>query len=233
MTEENKNNELITVIGLILSISFFLMSVYINIRNGYARDAGYYVTGFFGNGIWVLLLSSFISAIYFLVIQHIKNNLFTRVSSVIVIVILLIYGLTITIGWFHSYNELKKGSSFPNTTSITLEKLEQIIDTEDQSLIYIGRPSCPVCEYIRPYFIHYIDTENIEVFYYDTSQDRNSRPEKINEILGSINVESIPMTLCIENGTVIRAFSGKNMVANMKEYFESEEGLQFLKKIKD
>lgn len=231
MENENKKIKFISAIGLFLSVFFFLIAIYMNVNNGYARDAGYFVPRFFGNGIWVLLFGSIIGAIYFLITLLFKNNTIPVVSTGIIFIVLLIYGLTVTVGWFHSYNEVKNGIRSPNVTPVTLEKLDKIIDSGNESIIYVGRQSCPVCEYIMPYFIHYIETININIFYYDTSLDRNSRPEKMNEILDSISVKYIPMTLCIDKGTIVKVFSGENMVTNMKEYFESEEGTLFLEKI--
>ena len=53
----------------------------------------------------------------------------------------------------------------------------------------------------------------------------------MNEILDSINADYILMTICLDEGRIIKVFSGKNMVTNMQDYFESEEGILFLNKI--
>lgn len=231
MENENKEIRLISVIGLFLSILFFLIAVYMNVNNGYARDAGYFVPRFFGSAIWILLFGSIIGVIYFLIPLFIKNSTISIVNKEIVFMVLLIYGLTIIVGWFHSYSEVKNGIRSPNIKPVTLEKLDRIINSENANIIYVGRQSCPVCEYIMPYFIHYIETENINIFYYNTSLDRDYRPEKMNEILDYISVKYIPMTLCIDKGAVIKVFSGENMVTNMKEYFESGEGTLFFEKM--
>lgn len=231
MNSENNRITLIRIIGLTLSILFFCIAMYMNICSGYARDAGYYVPSFFGDGLWVLLIGSIFSTIILLILGRVKNKTISGVVSIIVCIALLVYGLTITIGWFYSYDELKNGIRSPNMTSITLEELEKAIDSKDASVIYIGRQSCPVCEYIMPYFIHYLETSNIDVSYYNTSRDRDFRPEKMNEILDSINVEYIPITLCLDEGMIVKAFSGQNMVTNMKEYFETKEGVLFLDKL--
>ncbi|WP_208985002.1 hypothetical protein [Maledivibacter halophilus] len=53
----------------------------------------------------------------------------------------------------------------------------------------------------------------------------------MNEVLNSIYAEYVPMTICLDKGIVIKAFSGENMVTNIKNYFDSKEGSLFLKKL--
>lgn len=124
MINENNKIKLITIIGLILSILFFFIAVHMGITSGYERDAGYYISDFFNHGVWILLFASIISTIWFLIISRFKSNSITTVVSGIICIVLFIYGLIITVGWFYSYNEVKKDLGSTNAITITLEQLE-------------------------------------------------------------------------------------------------------------
>lgn len=218
---ENKQYYWVNAIGLVVSILFFCTSAYLLVRNGYARDEGIYVLDFFGNGLWLLLIGSIICCIIFLTVSNIKNEKISLTVASFTIVILIVFGLIITFGWFISYNKAQNDDfQSDNISLITFEELKGVIDADGTHIIYIGRKSCPLCAYIMTDFQSFIEDSNLEVMYYSTTQDRDTRPEEMREVLNSINVHSIPTTIILHNGEIVKMFVGKDMVDDMRKHFK-------------
>lgn len=104
-------------IGLISSILLFCISIYLNIKDGYARDEGIYVPQLIGNGLWILLILCICSIIFFLNLDRIKNEKISLILSSTTCTILIVFGITVVCGWLINYNQ-SKNNNLQNTKTI-------------------------------------------------------------------------------------------------------------------
>jgi len=119
---QEKSYDWVNALGLIVSVLFFCTTMYLLIRDGYARDEQIYVSEFMGNGLWMLLLGCIICGIIFLNVAKIKNGRLSTIISTITIAALITFGIIITFGWFISYNQVKNNDiGLQNTSSIMLK----------------------------------------------------------------------------------------------------------------
>lgn len=100
-------------------------------------------------------------------------------------------------------------------TELTLEQLEARIElkTAKPLYLYIGRDDCPDCQKVHPRLTEINRDNHLGILSYSTSRDRESRPEKMYEILDRLQVDSVPMILILENGEVTERYSGEDFVA--------------------
>ena len=106
---ESERYYLVYILGLIASILFFCMAMYLQIRDGYARDEGIYVPNFIGNGLWVLLIGCIVCFIIFLSVSKMRNQKLSKLVAAITCISLIVFGSAITIGWFKTYEQAKNG----------------------------------------------------------------------------------------------------------------------------
>lgn len=100
-------------------------------------------------------------------------------------------------------------------TELSLEQLETFINgnTSKEQYLYIGRDDCPDCQKIFPTLIELNHTYHLGMRSYSTSQDRESRPDEMYEILDYLQVDSVPMILILKNGKVSERYSGDDFLA--------------------
>lgn len=221
MKDTNIKYLYIKFIGLIFSAILFCVTIYLNIKDGYARDEAIYVPQYIENGLWLLLVLCIICYIFFFNFDKIRNKKISLTLSSLIYIALLVYGSTITFGWVITYNQAKnRDLQSKNIELITLEKFKEILNSKGTYIIYIGRKSCPLCEYIKPDFQEFIEKSNINILYYSTEKDRDVRYDEMIDILNLANVDSVPTTIIIENSKVLETFQGKSMVDDMIKYFQ-------------
>ncbi len=103
----DKNDHWSNGVGFLVAIVFFCITVYLQIRNGYARDESIYVANFIGNGLWFLLIGCVVCLLIFHNVSKIKHKKLSIMISSLTLSLLMIYGLLITLGWFISYHNVK------------------------------------------------------------------------------------------------------------------------------
>ncbi len=73
-----------------------------------------------------------------------------------------------------------------------MDKLKEVIDTDDDVMIYIGRDNCPSCKEFYPYLEELAYDADFFVLYYNTAPDRIERKQKMLRTLEEINVFTVP-----------------------------------------
>lgn len=97
--------------------------------------------------------------------------------------------------------------------AITLEQLEAHSVMQTKQYLYIGRDDCPDCQAVYPRLTEVNQDNHLGILYYSTSQDRESRPEEMYEVLDALQVDSVPMILLLESGEVRERYSGEDFLA--------------------
>lgn len=106
------------------------------------------------------------------------------------------------------------------------DRLQVILDDGDAAFIYVGSPSCPVCNNFRPTVDRVLDMLGSRIYYFETDAAAEADVDHFRELLGRINVTSTPTIIFIENGVV---YDMTNSVAGdeLMEFFERRpEGLR-------
>lgn len=98
---------------------------------------------------------------------------------------------------------------------LTLEQLKARTEMKSPmpQYLYIGRDDCPDCQKVLPELTVLNRKNHLRILYYSTSRDRESRPEQMYEVLGELQVDSVPMVLVLEAGEVTARYSGEEFLA--------------------
>ena len=203
------------VAGCILSVVGVINSCTILIKNGYARDAGIYVAPWISSTL-VLLPGLCISAAILLYwLCKYKQDKLGKWSSIFLVVV----NLTVSIGWKYSYTRSQNlDIQHPQIHQVSLDEFRDSIETNDFQIAYIGRNSCPLCEYILPELIDYLENKNLDILYYNTEKDRENNKDELRTFLQSISVAGVPSIVIISNQTVEETFTGETIVKDLSDY---------------
>ena len=124
--------------------------------------------------------------------------LILAVLGFIAIAIIDWYGASIERQQIVSENVIKdpETGAYPITNS----NLQSIIDNEKTALVYFGRPTCPHCQQFMPVLKSVLSQRNLNVYYYNTDAGRADNADLMIQLLGELNVSSVPTFMKIENG---------------------------------
>ncbi|OPA79249.1 hypothetical protein BVG16_09150 [Paenibacillus selenitireducens] len=107
-------------------------------------------------------------------------------------------------------------------TPMTNEGLESFFQEQQSGVVYIGRPTCPVCREFQPKVEKVSKATGTEVFYYNTDLARQENETTLNQMMEKLQVQAVP--------TVIYFSEGKE-VDRLQEGEYTQEGFeQFLQK---
>lgn len=204
--------------GLAASVIIFMLTGRTLIKDGYARDAGIYVSSTVSTSLWLLCVFCLIAFIGFCLLSKFLPPHSEAVAGVL-LALLIASGIAVNTMWRISFDSANSAEiSHDNIESISLAELKDVLQSDEDSVIYFGRRSCPLCEQILPDLLDYLAAENIIAKYYNTSLDRDSNVEQMQEILATIPVNEVPLIVVTKDGTVAETFAGENLVEQFKEY---------------
>lgn len=102
---------------------------------------------------------------------------------------------------------------FNSRSGITNVSAEDFLEESVDGFVYIGRPTCPHCEFFYPRLEKAIEESNVEVYYINTDNIENQ--ETMEELKNITSVEFVTYLIEISDGEVVREFS--NDVAENEE----------------
>lgn len=94
-----------------------------------------------------------------------------------------------------------QSSDSKNIKEITKVDLDEILASHSTEWVYIGRPSCPDCAIFCSKLIKWLDKNEKNIFYFDTSC-KASQKEEMRVYIKSFGIEEIPSILRIDNGNI-------------------------------
>lgn len=208
-------------VGILTTVVIVCITCSTLIRGGYARDAGIIVPEVLDNLVWITIPICCVSLFLFLFfLKAADSKRRQKIVAGILIVVVSWGGIVNTI-WTVSLHEEKNASvQHANISEITLEELENVIVGNDKEVVYVGRDSCPLCEYILPDLIEYIEAKNLRILYYNTEKDRNSNKEDMRRVLDSIHIYEVPFIMVIDQKEIVAQFSGEHLVEEFSAYME-------------
>lgn len=206
-------------VGILTTVVIVCITCSTLIKGGYARDAGIIVPEILDNLVWMTIPICCISLFLFLFLFKLADSSKQRKIAAGILIVVVFWGGISNIIWTVSfYKEKNAGVQHTNIQEITLEELENIIVGNDKEVVYVGRDSCPLCEYILPDLITYIEAKNLRILYYNTEQDRNSNKEDMRRVLDSIPIHGVPFIMVIDQKEIVAQFSGEHLVEEFSAY---------------
>lgn len=103
---------------------------------------------------------------------------------------------------------------------ITLSQLEKKVNNEDESIIYIGRDTCEVCQNYLPVLLSELKDKRKKIDYYNTDLDRQFNKENMDKILNEIDIKEVPTIIYVKNGNVLKKSVGDSIYKDTKYFIE-------------
>lgn len=184
------------LLGLcVLNICIFIFGLLLFYWDGYARDNGIYrsqVLEVMIGLVAIICIASLTIGIgkykggksNFLV----YNLVFIILESILIGAWINSDGKTMEIPYYSFESRMKA----TRIEEISLNKLQEVVDSEDDMILYVGRDSCPSCKAFYPKLEELTYDANCFILYYNTEPDRIERKQKMLHTLEVINVFTIP-----------------------------------------
>ncbi|WP_195572509.1 thioredoxin family protein [Paenibacillus sp. 1001270B_150601_E10] len=103
------------------------------------------------------------------------------------------------------------------------QQLETFLTEKKSGFVYVGRPTCPVCQEFEPKLVKEVKANKAEVHYFNTDEGRKENEEKMVEMLNSLNISTVPALLYIRDGQEVERidegrFSNEDIQQLMNKY---------------
>lgn len=109
----------------------------------------------------------------------------------------------------------------PKISALSLENLIDIYENENKTIfIYVGRDNCSECQAFYPKLSSLTAQYQVEVKYYNTLADRETRRNEMMQILDNLNVTSVPVLIVLKDGTILTSVEGDNIEKQAEDYFQ-------------
>lgn len=104
-------------------------------------------------------------------------------------------------------------------TSVGNQDVLDFLSEKKTGFLYVGRPTCSVCQVFAPILTKVVEAENYEVFYYDTDAANDDKELK-SEVLAAISVTSVPTFMYIENGVEVERLDDTSSEEKLREFIQ-------------
>lgn len=128
----------------------------------------------------------------------------------VIIGILLTFCLVLTGVFF-----VQKNSGLKKVSSAILSKK---IASNEETLVYIGRPTCPYCKIVQPKLERIAKDNYFKLLYYNTDDAKKDDKKLLKETLNTLGVESVPTLVLLKGGQVDKSFSGTEDLNKISKY---------------
>lgn len=117
------------------------------------------------------------------------------------IVFLFVIGVALVIFfWTNSRN-----AEANHLVDVDTNRLTQIVSNEENALVYIGRPTCSMCQEFKPELEKKLLKSRKNLFYLNTDEHRSENG--FGDVLEKISVDSVPVIVKMKNGEAISWFT--------------------------
>lgn len=103
---------------------------------------------------------------------------------------------------------------------ISLDELQTDINSDDETLIYIGREDCKECKIFESKFEEILKQYYTEMPTYYTSEDREGeRREEMYELLDNYNIENVPCIILAKQSKILKVWANpENKLDEIEKY---------------
>lgn len=118
-----------------------------------------------------------------------------------------------------SQTEDEDAVNYSVLTSVGNQDVLDFLSEKKTGFLYVGRPTCSVCQVFAPILTKVVEAENYEVFYYDTDAANDDKELK-SEVLEAISVTSVPTFMYIENGVEVERLDNTSSEEKLREFIQ-------------
>lgn len=132
----------------------------------------------------------------------------------IVFVSILILLVSISLFLNCQYNRSKKITSYDEIKKVLSQK-------NNQSYIYIGRPSCDYCTKLKPLFLQAIQETKFKGYEIDTDSFKNKADrKKLEKLFKDLRIDSVPIIINVKNPE--KRYTGDNKIEKIIQFMEEK-----------
>lgn len=220
-------NKLILLILFCLSVAMLGTFAFLLIKNN-NLDKNIILSSGLNNAepwLWVGICSSIVLLGFSSLFIFTKDKK-SRVAFFIVVCLFASLNISIMAkNYFYIKEYLSLENKITNNSlkTITLEELNALLkptNINDITYVYIGRDTCPDCNLIYPKLCEISKKRNLDMLYYNTDLDRNTRKTEMSNTLDKISVKEVPSIIEINNDKTVEIFNGDGFLLeydNIKE----------------
>lgn len=88
--------------------------------------------------------------------------------------------------------------------NITSSKFQEILRDNEEKLIYVGRPTCPGCEEIKPILEEELKEQGVKAYYYNTDKAKKENMDSFNEIKEELGIKYVPVVIYYKGNIEIK-----------------------------
>lgn len=206
------------LIGIAISVLLVFFNIFELVHAGFYRDAHpnaevhAWILYFF----WASLFASIIMLIIALYYDFAKKKK-EKFSIIILLFVVLLMGFNIYTG-LEYYNATKIVSSNKSLEDdyissefyrgIYLDELNEDINAEMETMIYIGRDDCKDCIEFEKKFAKLLKKYYVEMPTYYTTKDRNGkRSKEMYDLLEKYRIESVPCVIMVKKSKLLKIWA--------------------------
>lgn len=102
------------------------------------------------------------------------------------------------------------------------EKIEEIFEGEEMSLIYLGSGTCPYCSEYNPIIKSVATAENFNINYVDLNELNQEETFELVTVLGKAEESfGVPLTLLVQEGRIVADLPGLNEESSLRSFLAS------------
>ena len=122
-----------------------------------------------------------------------------------------------------SYNEKTDVTSISNWmerfTKISVNEYVTLAAKDEESYIYVGRPTCSHCVASMPLLKRIIATLGKPIYYINIDNETSTDLSTLATVTNNIYDGSTPLFMVVKNGTILRHQAGSDTYANLTAFF--------------
>lgn len=103
--------------------------------------------------------------------------------------------------------------------NITTNEYRELLNNNQEKLIYIGRPTCPSCQKEMPVLKELLNDMDVKAYYFNTDKAKKKDLDDFNKFKEEINLQYVPTIIYYDE-------DGKETRFDYENFQESDESLR-------
>ena len=138
------------------------------------------------------------------------------ISIILIIVAVLLIGLLV-------FMKLRESGVIGSLDSNkVVKKFNELYKSKEKQVIYYASPTCGYCALLSPILLTISDDYDMDYYYLDSTKLSDSERKEVLKKLG-IEKHATPITIIVENGTVVDKLEGYVPADEYLEFFKENE----------
>ncbi len=107
-------------------------------------------------------------------------------------------------------------------TGNVVEAIQEVFDSKEMNLIYLGSATCPYCSQYNPVIKRVAASENFNIYYVDLNDLSEEETFGLVTVLGKAEESfGVPLTLLVQDSKVVAELPGFNEETNLRNFLAS------------